>query len=69
MQTQERDDLDTTMSEYPDGRIAFVGGGRGIRVVRGEHAQRLRAYWHMAASDSDFWEMMRRLKDDGEFQT
>lgn len=68
MRTQERSDLDTTMTEHPDGRISFVSGPK-IRVVRGENAQRLRAFWHMCHSDHDFWQIMRTLDDHGEFQT
>lgn len=54
LEIQERHDLETTMSTYPRGQVAFAIKGRRVHIIGGDQATRLTAYWHMCASDREF---------------
>lgn len=55
---QERPELETTMTAYPAGRVAFTHRNYAVYIVGGDTALRLQAYWHMASNDTDFWGMI-----------
>jgi hypothetical protein len=63
LEIQERHDLETTMSTYPRGQVAFAIKGRRVHIIGGDQATRLTAYWHMCASDREFWDMVDSVSD------
>ena len=58
LRVQERPDLDTTVTTMGLATVAFTSPNRSVYITDGDRGVRLLAYWHMCASDRDFWDMV-----------